>query len=196
MLLAAGFVAMVLGPWSAQAQTGTDQPIFQRFRTEMELPHTRQLLIELPVGVQPQTHRDADIVENAGLNINFATRPLSRIYVSQGFNFTKLEWQPAEPDLRTVRVLAFDVTQQLNVSIRRVFVFGVGVGLGLMDGVVIKPGNDFQTRLEPYIPLHIFFGLPLGSGGIVGVKAAQSSFVGPGPVLSALRVLVGLGFNY
>ncbi len=169
--------------------------IFQRFSSGREVAKSWQTMVEIPVIARPQTSPGARIVANEGIDYVVAYRPENRIYFSRGFDYARLEWAP-ENDVRTAQVITLDVTEYLNFRIARTFVMSFGLGLGLMHGVSVERDGKFTARFEPFIPVQFGLALPIGRSFMLGAKVAQSSFFGPGPVLSVTRGLIGIGYNY
>lgn len=189
--------SMMLLPRTAGAQFGDGDSIFRRFDSERSQVPTWQAMFEVPVAVRPSTMPDADIVANLGLNYTLSLRPENRIFVSRSYHFGRMEWKPVEADLRNIQVIEFGVSEILNFRLGESLFMGLGLGLGVMDGTIVYTDErNFDTRLEPFIPLHFVLGLDLGSRLVASVKVTQSSYFGPGPVLSVLRTLVGVGWKY
>lgn len=188
---AAVLMCLVAARTAAGAEPDT---IFKRFSTGREVPKTWQTMVELPVAAVPQTTPQARIVANEGVNVVIAYRPESRAYFSRSFGYARLEWAP-ENEVKTAQVVTLDVTEILNLRLTRGLAIGIGLGLGVMHGVIA--GQDgFQARFEPFIPLQLGFTVAVGENLVLGAKAVQSSFFGPGPSLSVLRGAVGIGYNY
>jgi hypothetical protein len=189
-------VAAVLMCLAAARAAAGGEPdlIFKRFSTGREVPKTWQTMVELPMVAVPQTTPEARIVANEGVNLVIAYRPENRAYFSRSFGYARLEWAP-ENEVKTAQVVTLDVTEILNFRLTRGLVMSIGLGLGLMHGVIASR-DGFQARFEPFIPLQLGFTVPIGGNFTLGVKAIQSSFFGPGPSLSVLRGVVGIGYNY
>ncbi|MBI4083121.1 MAG: hypothetical protein HY423_10980 [Candidatus Lambdaproteobacteria bacterium] len=170
--------------------------IFRRYLEARDAPNPWQVMPEFPVAVQPQFDADASIQENAGVNLLVAYRPGNRVYNARSFDFARAAWRPKGGKVRSVQVIQFDITEYLYGWVYRVATIGFGVGLGVMDGEIVNRDGTFRTRLEPFIPVALGVGIPLGKDFVLGLKVAQSSFFGPGPVVSMTRALVGLGYNF
>lgn len=202
VLLALGLAATLAGvmallPPMVSAQFGEGDSIFRRFDSGRTQAATWQAMVEVPVAVRPSTMPDAEIVANTGLNYTLALRPENRLFISRSYQFGRMEWKPVEPDLRTVRVIEFGVSEMLNFRLGNAMFMGLGLGIGVMDGTIVyNDERNFDTRLEPFIPVHFVLGTNLGSSFVASVKVSQSSYFGPGPVLSVLRTLVGVGWKY
>jgi hypothetical protein len=191
LLLAVLLCVAPVEPAFAQGADG----IFQRFSSGREVAKTWQGVVEVPVIARPQTAPNARIVANEGVDYVVAFRPESRIFFSRGFDYARLEWAPGN-DVKTAQVITLDITEILNFSIARTFVMSFGLGLGIMHGVTVERGGHFHARFEPFIPIQFGLALPVGRSFLVEAKVAQSSFFGPGPVLSVTRGLIGFGYNY
>jgi hypothetical protein len=183
-------------PPQAQAQTPREAPIFNRFAAALERPASRQALVEVPIAIQVQGDPDARIRENVGVSYVVSHQPRNRVYVSTGFTYGRQEWEPSNPTLADVKVYQLDITQILNFRIRNAAVISVGLGLGIMDGIVLFGDGRFKHRLEPYIPFQLGLGLPVGERFLVTLKLAESPFWGEGTVISHTRALIGLGYDY
>ena len=197
MLVAAMLLLGMLLPPAVHAQFGEGDSIFRRFDSERIQAPTWQAVFEVPVAVRPSTMPDAEIVANLGLNYTLSLRPENRLFVSRSYHFGRMEWQPVEADLRNIQVIEFGVSEFLNFRLGNSAFLGLGLGLGVMDGTIVyHDERNFDTRLEPFIPLHFVVGMDLGSRFVASLKVSQSSYFGPGPVLSVLRTLVGVGWKY
>lgn len=170
--------------------------IFQRFDSGREIPKTWQTTLELPVLAVPQVAPDARIVTDVGLNWVTAYRPESRYYFSRSFGFAKLEWAPKNNQVKTAQVITLDRTEIFNIRATNWLIVSFGLGLGLMHGLSVEHDHEFQARFEPFIPVQVGLAVPIGRSFLFGIKVIQSSFFGPGPVLSVMRGLVGFGYNY
>jgi len=185
-------MALAAAPAAAQE---AGRPMFDRFGSARDIVFTWQRMVELPASIRPQTAPGAHIVANEGINYVVAFRPESRVYFSRSFGYARMQWQP-EDAVRSIHVIQFDVTEILNFLIARTFVLSFGVGLGVMDGLIVERTGDYQTRLEPFLPVQVGAAALLGRRFILGVKIVQSSFFGPGPVASVTRGMIGFGYNY
>lgn len=191
-LLAAVLLCVAMVP---QALGQGSDGIFQRFSSGREVAKSWQAMLEFPVTARPQLDPGARIVANEGIDYVIAYRPESRIYFSRSFDYARLEWAPRN-EVKTAQVITLDVTEILNFSIARTFVMSFGLGLGVMHGVTVERGGGFQARFEPFLPVQFGLALPIGRSFMVGAKVVQSSFFGPGPVISVTRGLIGIGYNY
>jgi len=194
-------LALVPVGWAAGTARAADPPgegsIFRRFLQEREVPPSRQAMVEFPVAAAPQAERDAEILVNTGLTYVVSAHPKDRVYLSQSWGFARTAWRETGGSVGKVQVITLDISQVLNVSLWRKAVFSFGLGVGLMDGEIhYRDSRGLDTRLEPYIPVQVGLGLPVGRSFYGGLKVVQSSFFGPGPVVSLTRVLLGLGVNY
>lgn len=188
--------ACLLG-WDALPAAGQEtDTVFRRFDSGLQVAKIWQRSIEVPVYLRPQTDPDSEIVSNTGLNYVVSYRPENRIYFSRSFGYAKMEWEPKDGDVNSVRVIQFDITEIVNFTLFHTVVVNFGLGLGFMDGLTIMRDGRYQTRLEPFIPIQMGLALPLGGTFVMSVKGVQSSYFWPGPVVSAFRGLVGFGYNY
>jgi hypothetical protein len=174
---------------------GSNPSMFQRFAAGRDVSKTWQTMFEVPVGLSPQTDPGAHIVANEGLNWVTSFQPLNRVYFGRSFGYARMVWEPGG-QLDTTEVVQWDWTEILNIAVRPWWVISFGVGLGFMDGLIFYKDGSFKHRLEPFIPLQVGTGVRIGKSIFVGAKLAQSSYFGPGPVASASRALVGVGYNY
>jgi hypothetical protein len=191
LFAAALLCAIAARPAQAQSSDG----IFQRFNSGREVAKTWQTLVEFPVLAEPQTTPNARIVANEGVNYVVAFRPENRIYGSNSYGYARLEWAPKN-EVKTAQVVTLDFTEILNFRVARAFIMSFGVGLGVMHGVTVERGGRFQARFEPFLPIQFGLAVPIGRSVLVEAKVIQSSFFGPGPVISVTRGLIGFGYNY
>ncbi len=195
-LIAAALALLALAPVCALGQ-GTPDSIFGRFAIDRNPQRDWQALFEMPADLRSVNNPNADMVENTGLNYLISYGAQNRIYLSRGYLFGKMEWKPKEPNVDKERVIEFGMSDYLNFRVRPWLVVSTGLGLGVMSGLIIYKGDQgFQTRLEPFIPLHFGLIVPIGSRIVVSMKLSQSTYFGPGPGLSVTRLLGGFGFNY
>ncbi len=193
---AAAVLALVaLAAAQARGQGAGQRPIFNRFAGAPREPASRMRLFEVPVYLRPQTNADADIVHNLGLSYVEGFFPRNRVFVSFGYNYAQQEWEPASGEVEKVRVKQFDLTQHLNFWVERALFLNLGLGLGLMDGLLEFEDDDFQHRLEPYIPIQLGLGVPLGDL-VVSLRVVHSPFLGSGPLISHTRGQLGLGYMF
>jgi hypothetical protein len=206
-LLRVALVGVFLAAAGGIAEKAIAQPsvqdggIFRRYLEARDAPNLWQVMPEFPVAVRPQFGGDATIGANAGVNLLVAYRPGNRLFNARSYDFARVSWRPKGciEGVRTVcsvQVIQFDVTEFLYGWVYRAFTIGFGIGLGFMDGEIVYGDGTFGTRLEPFIPVALGVGIPLGKDFLLGLKVAQSSFFGPGPVVSMTRALVGLGYNF
>lgn len=188
-------LALLCVPLPAAAQ-GQDDSIFNRFAEGVETPARRQRMLEVPVALRLQTFREVDVERNAGLGYVWGIRPTDRIYVSYSLSIAQQRWSPKEGDIDRAESTQLEAVQHLNFWMGRAAVFSFGLGLGLMDGLVVFDDNDFITRYEPYIPVQLGLVVPVGDTVVTSLRASVSPFWGRGPVLSHGRLLFGLGYNY
>ncbi len=197
--LAPFFCALGLLAWAhpAPVSAQANDSIFQRFSMSREKPKGWQALLEVPVLLRPQTQADAEIKKNLGFNYVSAFRPGNRLYFSRGLGFARMEWEPRQSDVKTVKVKTFTATLALNHLFRSTLVTSYGVGLGVMDGLItFNDDRNFSARLEPFVPLQIGLALRLGRTFQLGLKFVHFGFLRTNPVISNSRILLGLGVNY
>jgi hypothetical protein len=181
---------------SDDAQFGNPNiSIFRRFAGGRETSHTWQTMFEVPVGVYPQTAPNAHVLVNEGLNWVTSYLPLNRVYFGRSIGYAHMEWEPGG-QLDTIEVVEWSWTEILNIAVRPWWVISFGAGAGFMDGMIFFKDGSFVHRFEVFVPAQIGTGFRLGQTWFLGFKLAQSSYFGPGPVASATRSLVGLGYNY
>ena len=159
-------------------------------------PEVWQVLPEFPVYLRPQLEPDPKVVQNIGLNFGISFRPRNRFYITRSYNFAQMSWEPKEGSVKRVQLTTFGISQLLNFSVKRTAIVSLGLGLGLMDGVIRFTDGDFKSRLEPYIPIHAGIGFYPFSRWIVMGRLSHSFFLGPGPVVSVTRGLLGVGYNF
>jgi len=177
------------------AATGTDT-IFRRFSEQREHVSNRFRLFEVPVAIRPQTNGDADIEENLGFGYVTGIYPRNTIFASFGFHLARIEWRPKDPEIESVEIKQFDVIQSLNFRIKRLFTLSFGVGIGLMDGLVLYSDGKFAHELLPYIPVQMGVLFSLGDTLVLGLRAVQTPYFGEGDVIGHGRLMLGLGFYY
>ena len=175
--------------------SGAEGPIFQRFAAGRDASKTWQTMFEVPVALIPQTEPDAHIVANEGLNWVTAYQPLNRIYFGRSIGYARMVWQPGGR-LDTTELVQWDWTEIVNIAVEPWWIVSIGAGVGFMDGLIFYKSGSFKHRLEVFLPVQVGTGLRLGKTWFAGAKLLQSSYFGPGPVASAARVLVGVGYNY
>lgn len=191
-------VFLALPPQEPAAQdAGTDQPIFRRFALTRKTSKIAQRLFEIPMSLHPQSDPDAEINKNLGFNYVSSGRPDNRWYISSSLGFSKMEWEPSDPNVDLVKLRTFDLTFLVNRLFGGWMVTSFGLGLGVMDGLVVfsQPGS-FSERLEPFIPVHIGLGARLGSTLQLGLKVTHFPFFRQHPVIASTRILLGIGYNY
>lgn len=172
-----------------------DGSMFQRFAAGRDSSKPWQTMFEVPVALMPQTEPGAHVVANEGLNWVTSYLPLNRIYFGRSIGYARMVWRPGG-QLDTTEVVQWDWSEILNFSIQPWWVFSVGAGVGFMDGLIFFKKGGFKHRLEVFLPVQVGTGLRLGRSWFVDAKLLQSSYFGPGPVASAARVVVGVGYNY
>ncbi len=195
MLLAA-ILAGVPAGWGGNAIAQQNDGMFRRFASGQDESKNWQTAFEFPVALVPQTMPDSDVIANEGVNYVVAFKPLNRVYFSRSIGYARMEWKAKDSQVRDISVIQWDLTQIINITVRRVVVISMGIGLGFMDGLTVMTDGSYQTRLEPFVPVQAGVGVRMGRSWFADVKWAQSSYFGPGPVASAARYLVGLGYNY
>lgn len=173
-----------------------DDSIFRRFSEKREHISNRFRLFEVPVAIRPQTNADAEIQENLGFGYVQGFFPRNPIFISFGISAARLEWLPEDPEITSVNVKQFDLTQSLNFRIKRLFVLSFGLGLGIMDGLVLYPDGTFDHQLLPYIPVQFGAVVPMGDTLLLSLRAVHTPFFGSGDVIGHSRVVLGLGYYY
>ncbi len=153
-------------------------------------------MFEVPVALRPQTDSQAEIKENVGINYVLSILPRNRIFGSLGFNLGRMEWIPSAPEIASADVKQFDVTQNFNFWIQRVLIIHFGIGLGLLDSLVVFANRDIEHNVVPYIPLQVGLAVPLGQTMILGIRIVTTPFFGDGPVVGTTRLLAGAGFTF
>jgi hypothetical protein len=180
-------------PW---AQFQNDEPIFRRFTTPPTRSERRLRIFEVPVALRPQTDPRAEVQEDLGIGYTMATQPFNRLFVSAGFDFARLTWQPSDPAILRAQVRQLDVHQNLNAWLWRRLIVGVGFGLGVLDGLVLNADGTFEHNLVPYVPVRVGVGILLGDKVYVGLRAVATPFFGEGHEIGHSRLLLGLGWVY
>lgn len=169
--------------------------IFQRFSGGRDVSRTWQTMFEVPVGLYPQIDPNSHVLVNEGLNWVTSYLPLNRVYFGRSIGYAHMEWEPGG-QLDTTEVVEWNWTEILNIAVRPWWVISFGVGAGFMDGMIFYKDGSFVHRFEVFVPAQVGTGFRLGQMWFLGLKLAQSSYFGPGPVASATRSLVGVGYNY
>lgn len=195
-VLVLAMTAIGPAPLAAQGDPSEESTIFRRFGTGRVAPENWQFMPEFPVFLRPQADPDAKIVRNDGANLIVSFRPRNRIYFSRGYGFAQVSWKPKGGSVKKVEVTSFDISQLLNFSIKRTFIVTFGLGLGLMDAVIHERKGSIRNRLEPFVPFHFGLGIDTGTAINIAFKVSQHIFLGPGPVVSLTRGLVGIGINF
>jgi hypothetical protein len=169
--------------------------MFQRFSGGRDTSKTWQTAFEVPVGLYPQTDPGARILINEGLGWVTSYQPLNRVYFGRSISYAHMEWIPGG-QLASTEVVEWEWTEIVNIAVRPWWVISLGVGAGFMDGLIFYKTGGFQHRLEVFIPVQVGTGFRLGQTWFVDAKVVQSSYFGSGPVASAARSLIGIGYNY
>jgi hypothetical protein len=172
-----------------------DRSIFQRFEAGRDTSKLWQTAFEVPVGLYPQTDPGARVLVNEGLAWVTSYQPLNRVYFGRSISYAHMEWIPGGR-LSSTEVVEWAWTEIINIAVRPWWIISLGTGVGFMDGLIFYKDGGFQHRLEVFIPFQIGTGFRLGRTWFVDGKVAQSSYFGPGPVASATRTLIGVGYNY
>ena len=180
---------------SPRDQMRGDRSIFGRFMAGRDASKTWQTMFEAPVGLFPQAEPAAHLVANEGLNWVTTYQPLNRVYFGRSIGYARMVWQPGG-QLDTTEVVQWEWSEILGFALQPWWVMSVGVGVGFMDGLIFYKDGAFKHRLEVFLPVQVGTGVRLGKTWFVGAKLAQSSYFGPGPVASAARALIGIGYNY
>lgn len=196
ILLALSFGALAWVSTAIAQPLAEERSIFQRFGSGRVAPENWQLMPEIPVFLRPQFDPDAEIVNNSGANLVVAFRPRNRIYFSRSYDFAQMSWKPKSGSVKKVELTSFDISEMINFSVKRLVIITFGLGLGVMDGLIVRTEDRFRTRLEPFIPIQLGLGLLTGSAFTVAVKVSQHFFFGPGPGVSLTRGLIGVGYNF
>ena len=179
------------------AQDGQDETIFRRFAETRQRPKFRQILLEIPVALRPQTQPDAEILRNQGLTFVDSLRPQHRFFISRSIGLGRMEWAPKAASVERIKVKTLDISTILNFNLRNPLLLHMGFGFGIMDGLVIfTDERNFETRLEIFIPFQVGVSLALGEAFQVGIKFVHSNFFRTDPVISVGRTLIGFGFNF
>lgn len=173
-----------------------EDSVFRRFIGQNPA-HAEIWGLEFPLSLRPQTQSDAVIITNQGINYFSGTRPDDRLSLSRRLGFAKAVWEPLSPEITQVKVVTLDIAQVLNYRPVPMLVFHLGLGVGLMDGLVIlDTPTNYQARLEPFIPMEAGFSLRPFRGFQLGLKVAQSTFFRSRPVVSMTRMLLSFAFSY
>jgi len=196
-------VAVLLGvallcagvPAAALAQGGPGS-MFNRFNSEHAAPEAWQVMPEFPVYLRPQLDPNAEIEQNRGVNLVFSFRPRNRVYFSRSYGFSQMEWLPSSGSVEKVQLTTMEVSEILNVSIKREAIMSFGLGLGLMSGLIRFDDGGLRSRLEPYLPVQFGLGFYPAGPVLLELKLWHAFFLGPGPVVSATRGLIGIGYNF
>lgn len=190
--------ALPVPGWAMEpaAQMQSDESIFRRFTTPPRRSEARLRIFEIPAAVRPQTDSQAEVHENLGIGYTVAVLPFNRAFASVGFDFTRIAWTPTNPEVISATVRQLAVHQNLNFWLGRTFIVGVGLGLGVMDGLVVKRDGTFEHNLVPYIPVRLGLGLMIRDRVYVGLRAVAVPFFGEGHEVGQSRLLVGFGWAY
>lgn len=180
-----------------QAPVSPDQePIFRRFVAAPTRQERRLRIFELPVALRPQTDPLAEASEHTGLGYEVGFRPFDRIYSSLGANWARMAWRPSDPTLAAAEVKQFDVYQSLNFHAGRHVVIGLGLGLGVLDSLVVTTDGRFAHHVVPYVPVRLGVGTIIGDSVWLGLRVVATPFFGGGPTVGQSRLLLGLGWTY
>jgi len=190
--LAAGLLALAT---TALAQED-NRPIFNRFNYDRAAPEAWQVLGEVPVYLRPQVDPDAEILQNRGINLVVSFRPRNRVYFSRSYGFGQMQWDPTGDRIDKVQLTTMEVSEIINASIKREAILSFGLGLGLMSGLIRFDGDNVRSRLEPYFPLQFGVGFYPSGPVMLELKIWHAFFLGPGPVVSATRGLIGVGYSF
>jgi hypothetical protein len=161
----------------AQSDSG-ETPIFRRFTSPPERSETRLRLFEVPLRLRPQTDPQAKVTQDQGFGYTVAALPFNRVFASVGVNFARVRWTPTEPGFSSSEVRTLDVHQDLDFWLWRRLVLSLGLGLGIMDGLVVKADGGFQHNLIPYIPVRIGLDVVLWQEVFVGLRVVAVPFFG------------------
>lgn len=183
-------------PEGATAQLSEDAPIFRRFSTPPRRSDQRLRLIQVPVALRPQTDSDAEVDENLGLGYEVGFQPFNRVFPSVAVTFGRMEWRPTHEAVDTVDVKTLDVTQSLNFWVQRTFTIGVGLGLGILDSIVVNRDGTFEHNIVPYIPFRLGVTLSLWDTVFLSLHGQAVPFFAEGYVVGQSRLLFGVGWTY
>lgn len=179
----------------AQSDSG-NAPIFRRFTSPPSRSETRMRMLEVPVRVRPQGDPQADVGQDQGIGYTVAALPFNSVFSSVGVDFARLRWAPTDPRAASVEVKTLDGHQDVNFWLWRRFVFSFGLGLGVMDSLVIEPNGGFEHHLLPYIPVRFGLDVALYDKIFVGARLAITPFFSSGFEAGHARLLVSLGWAY
>jgi len=190
-----GVLCGALCTWAPEA-SAQPRPMFDRFVSNGATPEAWQAMVEVPAYLRPQIEPDAEILRNVGANLVVSFRPRNRLYFSRSYGFAQMDWAPKEGSVQKVQLTAMEISEILNVSIKRVAIWNLGVGIGLMSGLIRFDDGGLRSRYEPYLPVQTGFAFYPFGPVMLEAKLWHGFFVGPGPVVSATRGLIGLGYNF
>lgn len=193
ILLAAALLSA--GVPAALAQGGPSS-MFNRFNSERAAPEAWQVMPEIPFYLRPQLDPGAEIEQNRGINLVVSFRPHNRVYFSRSYGFSQMEWLPSSGSVEKVQLTTMEVSEILNASIKREAILSFGLGLGLMSGLIRFDDGGLRSRLEPYLPIQFGLGFYPAGPVMLELKLWHAFFLGPGPVVSATRGLIGIGYNF
>jgi hypothetical protein len=184
------------GAQEPATQAPDDTPIFRRFAAPQRPTSTRLTVLEVPVTLRPQTDADAPVDENLGLGYELGVQPGNRLFGSVAFTLGRMEWRPSDPAVVSAEVKQFDVSQSLNFRAGRRVLIGVGLGLGVLDSLVVRADGSFEHNVVPYVPFRLGLGLFLGDSLLVSLRLAVTPFFAEGHAVGQSRVLLGLGWTH
>lgn len=178
------------------AQGTGDEPIFRRFSTPPRRSDSRLRLFEVPVALRPQTDADAEIEENVGLGYEIGFQPFNRAFASAGISIGRQEWRPTHPGVALVETKQMDLYQALNFWLGRTFIASVGLGLGVLDSLVLRENGTFEHNVVPTLPFRLGLGVVLGDKFFVTLRGVATPFLTEGYVAGHSRLLLGFGWSY
>lgn len=170
--------------------------MFDRFASNQAAPEVWQVMPEVPVYLRPSHEPEADILRNIGANIVISFRPRNRVYFARSYGFAQMDWEPQDGSVEKVQLTTLEVSEILNVSIKRVAIWNLGLGIGLMSGLIRFEDGGIRSRYEPYLPIQTGFAFYPYGPVMLEAKLWHGFFAGPGPVVSATRALIGIGYNF
>lgn len=172
-------------------------PIFRRFGGGSDSMFSKSVqMIGFSGVMAPQTFPDAQVQANDSF-LYLSGNPVGfRTIRTSGWEFGRMTWLPKSSNIQKVQTVHLAFLSGTHFKMEGGFVFSSIVGIGVMDGLIrYNTAQVYQTRLEPFIPVRMELGYMVTRSFLLSGGVDVSSYFGPGPVISAHRYVLSMGFG-